>query len=777
MKPGMALALFLVIWMGSGRTSVAEAGPGIRRLLAQYCLECHGPDPESRKADLRLDTQDGLFSHGKTGPVIDPGQPGTSELFRRISSQDPDVRMPPAEHSAPLPDPIIQQFKSWILQGATLDSHWAFNPLSQSPGQPSASPSESGSLAPIDMFVGQKLENIGLAPNETELPGRLLRRLALDLTGLPPHMDDVLAFESDPTLDHYEKFVDQYLSDPAYGERWATQWMDLARYADTRGFEKDLRRTIWRYRDWVIEAFNEDMPYDRFTIAQLAGDLMPDSQPSDWLATAFHRNTMTNDEGGTDDEEWRIIAVKDRVDTTFQVWMGLTVGCAKCHSHKYDPISQKEYYQLFAFFNQSRDADRYDDAPNHPFPTRIQEKHFEVLNSRLSALRQSPDPDDANLNAEAQIREELKKLEESWPRIPIMQDLMGVERRTTRIHNRGNFLDPGDSVEPATPEAFHRFENHWPKDRYGLAQWIVHPGNPLTARVQVNRVWAQFFGRGLVGTEEDFGTQGAHPSHEELLNWLAREFQAHGWSMKWLCRTIALSATYRQSSQFSAEKLAADPDNSLLSRGPRFRLTSESIRDASLFVSGLLNRELGGPSEFPYQPDGIWQTVYSQDQWVPSPGQQKWKRGLYTFIRRTSPYPARLTFDGSSRESCLIRRIRSNTPLQALITLNDPVYVEAAQYLAHRVLSNPGLDSFSAKIQWTLLTTLSRRPTPEESQLLHNLYQQRLNYYQTDTNAARQMCPPSTDLPEDALADLADLAAWTNVMNVVLNLDEFLCKP
>lgn len=833
------IALTLLPFISRGVPEGPDFHQAVRSILAKHCVECHGPDEGSRKAGLRLDRREFMTAERRDGIAVVPGEPSSSLVFGRITSKDPDDVMPPPDHGDPLGEEEIDIIHDWIKAGAEFPEHWAFvSPQRSLPPEIG----ESQAMAPIDRFVEERLVQTGLSLQPSESPAVLLRRLALDLTGLPPDPSHISDFEADHGESNYRRWVEYYLSDPAFGERWATQWLDLARFADTKGFEKDLRRTVWRYRDWVINAFNADMPYDDFTRAQLAGDLLPHGSDQDLLATAFHRNTMTNDEGGTDDEEWRIAAVKDRVDTTFQVWMGLTAGCAKCHSHKYDPISHREYYQLFAFFNQTQDNDRFDESPKRPFPTagqkieeRTMERSIDHLRDRLEAVRQQNrsayeswldgirqtlkregfESADAIVEEQVagvpreiaaavlagdiatvaaffwstihepsaqlhrQIEEKEKKLADlrkHFPMIPVLLDLPEKDHRVTRIHQRGNFLDQGETVGPATPEAFHQFDESWPKNRLGLAEWIVSPRNPLTARVQVNRVWARFFGRGLVETEEDFGTQGVPPSHPRLLDWLAAEFMAHDWSIKWLCREIATSRTYRQSAKADEALLNSDPENRLLSRGPRFRLSGEAIRDSALMVSGLLSREIGGPSVFPHQPDGIWKPVYSQDKWVTSPGDGKWKRGLYTFIRRTSPYPAMLTFDGSSRESCQIRRIRSNTPLQALTTLNDPVYIEAAQALARNTLTHSLNGNGSERIEWIFRRVVSRSPSPEEAAVISELLAKRLDYYQTDSDSAVRMATdPLGPLPENINA--AEAAAWTNVANVLLNLDEFLNKP
>lgn len=630
----------------------------IRPLLAKRCLACHGPDEHSRMANLRLDTREGATANGG----IVAGASARSKVFARIT--DAQRPMPPAGERLNAAE--VELIKRWIDQGANYARHWAFEPPKRHP-LPRVTQAE-WPRNPIDHFVLARLEQEKLRPSGEADRHTLARRVALDLTGLPPSAALLRAFVEDKSEQAYERLVDTLLSSPGYGERWARVWLDLARYADTQGYEKDSNRSIWPYRDWVIRAFNANMPFDQFTVKQLAGDLLPNATEDDLIATGFHRNTMTNTEGGTDDEEFRDTAVKDRVAVTGQVWMGLTWGCAQCHTHKYDPIAHNEFYQLYAFFNQTEDADKPSDEP--------------VL-----------------------------KLEKASTLI--LKELPAGKRRITRIQNRGNFLDPGDPVEAATPKAFHPMPEGAPRSRLGLAQWLVSPGNPLTARVTVNRFWARLFGRGLVETEEDFGTQGAAPSHPELLDWLATEFVRLDWDVKALLKTIVMSATYRQNSDVTPASLERDPYNRLLARGARFRLDAEVVRDQALAVSGLLSAKQFGPPVMPWQPEGIWQVVYNSDQWVTSPGEDRYRRGIYTFLRRTSPYPSMITYDAPTGEICTIRRIRTNTPLQALAALNDPVSMESAQRLALRTLESAA-ENPRARAERMFWLTLSRPPRTSE---------------------------------------------------------------
>jgi mono/diheme cytochrome c family protein len=641
MKTGRGTVGLLVAALAFSST-LSSAAPSvdfqrdIRPLLARKCFACHGPDEHARQANLRLDLREAATGQSGGYPGIIPGSSAKSRVYIRITH--PTRPMPPVGERLSAAE--VDLIRRWIDEGAPYAAHWAF----VKPKRPALPEVRNRAWVrnEIDYFVLARLEREGLNPSPAADRYTLARRVALDMTGLPPALEMVDEFVKDRRPDAYERLVDRLLASPHYGERWARMWLDLARYADTQGYEKDNRRTIWPYRDWVIRAFNSNMPFDQFTLKQLAGDLLPSPTEDDLIATGFHRNTMTNTEGGTDDEEFRDAAVKDRVAVTGQVWMGLTWGCAQCHSHKYDPLSHTEFYGLYAFFNQTEDNDQPDDRP------------VLQLSSGASTL--------------------------------ILRELPEGRRRITRIHQRGNFLDPGPVVEPRTPSAFHPFPADAPRNRLGLAKWLVSAENPLTARVTVNRFWARLFGRGLVETEEDFGTQGNAPSHPELLDWLATEFMAKGWDVKALLRTIVTSATYRQNSATSPELQRRDPENRLLARGPRLRLEAEMVRDQALFASGLLSTKMYGPPVMPWQPEGVWQIVYSNDQWRTSQSEDRYRRSLYTFARRSAPYPSMINFDAPSGEVCTMRRIRTNTPLQALNSLNDPVLFEAAQYLALRVL-------------------------------------------------------------------------------------------
>lgn len=735
-----------------------EYNQHIRPILAKNCFTCHGLDPKARKADLRLDVRTVAVKAG----AISPNKPEGSELVARIESKDTDTIMPPPDSGHKLTANEISLLRRWIEQGATYQTHWSFRPLEK------IELPETGaewSAHPIDRIVFNRLAGAGLSPSEPEGRLRLLRRLSLDLTGLPPTVQEADAFLHDESPDAYEKVVDRLLADQSYGENWARMWLDLARYADTKGYEKDRPRIIWRYRDWVIDALNKDMPYDQFTVEQLAGDLLPEATNEQLLATAFHRNTLENEEGGTDNEEFRVAAVKDRVDTTMQVWMGLTMGCAKCHSHKYDPITQEDYYSFYAFFNQTEDADR--GAPTIPTPTKEQQQQIETLQAELKTLKQQAkvETEEAKtLTSKIEaVTKQLAAVRKLVPSTPIMRELASTKQRETRIHTRGNFLDQGDLVSNRVPATFGELSKDAPKNRLGVAIWLMRKENPLTSRVAVNRIWARLFGVGIVETEEDFGTQGALPSHPDLLDWLAVEFRENGWSMKKLLKTIVMSKTYQQSSATTEAQVATDPRNRLLSRGPRFRLSAETVRDQALAASGLLTHKIGGPSVMPPQPGGVWKSTYSGEDWKNATGPDRYRRALYTYKKRTSPYPAMITFDSGSGEVCQIRRVRTNTPLQALVTMNDTAFVEAAGALASRM--EKSADTTRDQIANGFRMVLIRPAESVELDRLVALYDSLEN-----------------ELPDgDALLKSAGLttgdARLVAVANVLLNLDETLMKP
>jgi mono/diheme cytochrome c family protein len=798
----------------------------IQPILSSNCFACHGPDARTRKAGLRLDIPEEALKKLKSGSrAIVPGNAKASELVARILAPTDRERMPPAKSNKHLKEPEKQLLKRWIEEGAEYQKHWAFAPP-QRPTLP-ATKNKTWARNSIDHFVLARLEQEGLTPAPEADRYTLARRLAIDLTGLPPTIEAVDRFVNDKSPDAYEKYVDSVFRSPAYGERWAQVWLDLARYADSNGYATDNPRTIWKYRDWVIDAINANMPFAQFTIEQIAGDLLPKATPEQMIATAFHRNTLTNDEGGTSDEEFRVAAVVDRVNTTMQVWMGITMGCAQCHDHKYDPISQEEYFRMYAILNQTQDSDKSDNSPLWTTPIPEQEKQKVKIKAKLSVLekqfdQQTPelaaaqkrweaDPKKDKLPANIKailgfepgkrnptqqtelskyfrsIAPELKKQRDQIAGLrkqlaglngittPIMRELPDNQKRKTKIHIRGNFLSEGKEVTPGVPAVFHALPKDMPASRVALARWLVDPQNPLTARVTVNRYWEQIFGVGLVQTPEDFGIRGKLPNHPDLLDWLATEFVAQKWDVKKLLHLLVTSATYRQSSRVTPELLKHDPDNRLFARGPRFRSSAEVIRDQALFIGGLLSPKMHGPPVRPPRPkSGLTAAFGGGTDWETSSGEDKYRRALYTQWRRTTPYPSMITFDAPGRTVCTVTRPRTNTPLQALVTLNDPVFVEAAQALARRMVKEGG-KTIEEKARHGFRLALTRPPQEIELRRLTDLYQKAHSEYARNAKDALVMATsPLGPLP--AGMDPADLAAWTIVGNVLLNLDEMFAK-
>jgi hypothetical protein len=951
----------------------------VRPILARHCFKCHGPDERARKGGLRLDSFEGAVAKLKSGArAVVPGKPAESELLKRVSSADPDEVMPPPDAKNPLPAGAADVLRRWIAAGAEYKPHWSFVPP-----KAAALPDVKDSAwvrNPIDRFVLARLEREGLKPSPPADAATLLRRVSLDLTGLPPGPEDA---EGD-----YETLVDRLLASPRYGERWARRWLDLARYADTNGYEKDRPRSIWPWRDWVIRSLNEDLPFDRFTVEQLAGDLLPDATPSQRIATGFHRNTMLNEEGGIDPLEFRYYAVADRVATTGAAWLGLTLGCAQCHTHKFDPITHREYFALFAYLNNADEPELAVPSPEteakrreveakaaaleaglaakfppeplsgpddsrsederrrahlekksaawleretarlrpwtlvRPVTARSEVPFLEVLEdgsvlaggdqtkrdvyllelpdlAGATALRlevlpderlprrgpgrvyyegpfgdfflseltlladgrplrfsraahshaknpaaqaidgdpstgwtidggqgrahaaafqlaapapragsfrlellferyhaaglgrfrlwstKDPRPAEAQTPAQEELlakdglrafllqapelekeRKEIAELRRQAPAAPttlVFQERPAANPRATRLHKRGEWLQPAEAVAPGVPAALPATSA---RDRLGFAKWLVEPAHPLVSRVTVNRQWAAFFGRGIVRSLEDFGTQGDFPSHPELLDWLALEFVRRGWSMKQLHRLIVTSATYRQASRVSPELLRRDPENRLLARGPRFRVDAELVRDSALAAAGLLSPKLGGPSVFPPQPASVTtEGAYGKLEWKASTGEDRHRRGLYTYAKRTAPFAMGVAFDGPSGEQCLARREVSNTPLQALTLLNDAVFVEAAQALGKLAAAEPGTDRDRAAFLFR--RCLSRAPAPEEAARLEAFVARQKARFE-----AKELDPAALGGPG---ADAAR-AAWTAAARALLNLDEFVTK-
>lgn len=808
-------------------------------ILSTHCFTCHGPDAKLQKAGLRLDLFETATKKLKSGSrAVVPGNVKESELLARIFSDDDNERMPPKSAKKTLTDAEKALLQCWIEEGAEYQRHWAF--VVPKAAQPPVDNSK-WSHNPIDQFLLERMRKEGLKPSPEADRYTLARRLAIDLTGLPPTIEMVDRFVSDKSGDAYEKYIDRLLGTPAYGERWAHVWLDLARYADSNGFATDNARTIWKYRDWVIDAINKNQPFDQFTIEQVAGDMLPNATNQQILATAFHRNTLTNDEGGTSDEEFRAAAVVDRVNTTMQVWMGVTMACAQCHDHKYDAISQEEYFRLYAIFNQTEDSDKGDNSPNlisittdeQKKKTELEsviaklEKDLLAVNSKVDEAQVKWEQDkkatdkapaaikkilalDAKKRNDAQKAEVKKYYRSTLPEFkavsdqlaaskkqydavkgvptPIMKELPAGKQRVTKIHIRGNFLDEGKQVQPGLPALFHAMPKGAPPNRLTLANWLVSPDNPLTARVAVNRYWEQIFGLPLMESPDDYGIRGKMPTHPELLDWLAVTFSSPrpsggegpgvrglGWDVKQLLKLIVTSAAYRQVSTVTPALIERDPDNRYLARGPRFRSSAETIRDQSLYVAGLLSPKMYGAPVRPPRPKlGLTAAFGGSTDWETSAGDDKYRRALYTQWRRTTPYPSMTTFDAPSRTVCSITRPRTNTPLQALVTLNDPVYVEAAQALGRRMVKDGGA-TLESKLTFGFRLCLARPPREIEMKRLTELYTKAQAAYAKDAKAALQMATdPIGPLPKGM--ESPEMAAWTVVGNVLLNLDEMFAK-
>jgi hypothetical protein len=1027
----LAVRLFLAL-TAAGLSLAAEKpidfDREVRPIFSDNCFACHGPDDKRRVANLRLDTEEGLFANRGSYKIVTPGDPGKSRLMVRIGAASRDARMPPPQAGATLTEAQIGVVRKWIEQGARWERHWSFAPP-QRPALPAVQ-NEKWARNPIDHFVLARLEKEGLKPSPEADRATLLRRLSFDLNGLPPTPAEVDAFVADKSVNAYEKQVDRLLALPQYGERMAMQWLDLARYADTHGYHIDSQRDMWTWRDWVIDAFNRNLPFDRFGIEQLAGDLLPNATMQQKLASGFNRNHMINYEGGAIPEEYQTEYVADRVDTTANVFMGLTLGCARCHDHKYDPISQKDYYRFFAFFNtiaeKGLDGKNGNAAPVLEMPTAEQaseaawlqaaiaeheatlpEKDTQPLlatwqKTRLATLPEPPRDgllahysfegnltdssgnhrdgrtikgvtpyvagrpgQSAAFNGEAHVefpsfasdrfavafwlrsgampemtvleggpgfeigveeshpqpdfkrgsplyvefqgrrfhsravifggqwhhvvlnfagaqpallldgkpapmdpvgpaaarnsgplaigdphngkplkgdigglrvygrplepqevealalhepirfilsqdetkrsreqkqrlldyfltydapadlrrvyaelnglKDQLARLKKDIATVQVMAEM--AKPRDTFILGRGDYRNQGEKVTAGVPSLFPPLPKDAPANRLGLAEWLFSEQNPLTARVAANRYWQLYFGIGLVKTAEDFGSQGDAPIQRDLLDWLACEFQQK-WDVKAMQKLIVTSRTYRQSSRVSAELLEKDPENRLLARGPRFRLPAEMVRDNALAASRLLNRKIGGPSVFPYQPPGLWEELsrgetFTAQEYHESQGADLYRRSMYTFWKRTVPPAALTTFDAPDREKCTSRRLITNTPLQALVLLNDPTYVEASRVLAQRAISEAGADP-QARIRLLFRETTARRPTQAEMRILLDLAERRLAHYKKEPAQAAKLVTVGASKPADGPS--AELAAWTIVASTILNLDETITK-
>lgn len=746
----------------------------IQPILAEHCLACHGPDEAQRQADLRLDDERSAKEH-----VIVPSDAGASELMVRIMSDDPDLKMPPDDFGKPLTAEQIELLREWIDGGAEWSRHWAFEAVVQP-----AVPDSGGDWArnEIDRFVHQRLMQAELSPSPPAEPEVLIRRVYLDLIGLPPTPEQVQRFLQEESPAAWEQVVDELLASDHYGERMAVQWLDGARYADTNGFQNDFYRRQWPWRDWVIRAFNDNMPYDRFVIEQLAGDLLPEATDTQRVATGFNRNNHSVTEGGSIEEEWFTENVIDRVETTSSVFLALTMGCGRCHSHKYDPITQKDFYRFYAFFGNVNEKGFYQETRGNVGPqvTLATEEHrqrLEEFNARIRDIRERMETTDADLKDELEAarkeRDEYRK--STIPTVMVMEDR--PEMRPAYLLRRGEYNAPDKSEElwPAVPAFLPQMAEDGPQNRLGLAEWMVRRDNPLVARVIVNRLWARLFGRGIVTTLDNFGVQSSPPSHPQLLDWLAADFMDNGWDLKRLQRQMVLSSTYRQSSARSADD--TDPDNVLLARASRFRLPAETIRDNALAISGLLRHQIGGPSVRPYQPDGLWMELAggaNDGPYKVDGPEGLYRKSLYTYRKRTVSHPTLSTFDAPNWEICTVSRATTNTPLQALALLNDVTYVEAGRRLAERIFKETNGDT-AARLRraWRLATC--RDPDEQRLERLTQALERYRTHFSEHPEAAQEYLSNGAS-PVDESLDPAEYAAWSMVAATILNLDEVITR-
>lgn len=818
----------------AGSSDAAESirfSRDVRPILSSNCFECHGFDPDTREAGLRLDTLDGALAELESGEghAIVPGLPDQSVLLARIISHEPDEKMPPEDSGKNLTEANIKTLRQWIAQGAKYERHWAF----VTPKKPTAPlvKDQDWIRNPIDAFVLARLEQRGMAPNVEATAEQLIRRVTLDLTGLPPTFEEIDAFLKDKKPDAYDKVVDRLLASRHYGERLAVPWLDAARYADTNGFSIDDHRDMWLWREWVIDALNRNMPYDQFVVEQIAGDLLPDATDQQRLATGFLRNSMNTHEGGTLPEEYRVIYIADKINTVSTVFMGLTMRCAQCHSHKYDPITQLEYYKFYAFFDTAHEPGKGAKNGNTSPTLRMDglltdsASFKRGVDERIATLKQyqlhPPElikaraawetatqatakgdlgtainiPADERNDAHwATINAAFAETTRLWGRhvstidreiAVLTSDLEAGKSsvmvmkeqgpRQTYLLTRGQYDQPDkeQSVGPGVPESLPSMGDTSPKNRLGLARWLTRGDHPLTARIAVNRYWQMLFGRGLVSTPDNFGSQGAFPTHPALLDWLAFDFSQNGWNTKRLIKTILMSATYRQSSSAPRSLIDHDPNNELLARAPRYRLSAEFIRDGALAIAGKLDTRVGGPSVYPRQPHGLWHEVshfgnpkaFSAQAFYPSDNTGLNRRSMYTFWKRTSPPPSMIAFDAPTREVCAVQRSRTNTPLQALVLLNDPEYVGAARALATLAIKQGGT-TVDERIRFIFRRATGRLPEAGESKILHRRFDQALDTYQQNADAAKALSGDGT----------AELAAWTVVTSIVLNLDEVITR-
>jgi hypothetical protein len=797
------------------QTSMVRFNRDVRPIMSENCFACHGPDQKSRKGGLRLDTRDGLFSKLETGqiPVV-AGKPDASELMRRIESKDPDEKMPPPDSGHALTPARIDTLRSWIARGAQWEGHWSYI-LPVRPKVPNVQIHQAGagwSANPIDCFIMARLARERLSPSPEADRITLARRLSLDITGLPILASDAMAFCDDPSPVAYDRLVDRLLASPHFGERMAVYWLDLVRYGDSGGYHSDGEHFISPYRDYVIAALNDNIPFDRFTREQIAGDLLPDRTLDQLVASGYNRLNKTTEEGGAQPGEYLVKHNADRIRTTSGAWLGITIGCAECHDHKYDPITTADFYGLSAFFADIQEVGYYEPGSRPPeirVPTRAQLQRLKTINAELSRLRQRLT---AEKDATAAVRQkdlqnqidalvaESKKIEKNGTRTMIT---VSMTPREIRILPRGNWLDhSGPVVLPAVPAALRTSlttaparsaavarKGNTPVDdlrgtpkekrqrltRRDLGDWLVSRENPLTARVLVNRLWKLFLGTGISKQLDDVGVQGEWPVHPELLDWLAVELMESGWDIKHAVRLIVTSQTYRQSSLVSDSHRRLDPENRLCARQSRWRLEAEFIRDTALVISGLLVDHIGGPSVKPYQPAGYWAYLnFPMREWHHDVGPNQYRRGIYTHWQRTFPHPSLLAFDAPPREECTAQRPISNTPSAALALLNDPTYVEAARVFAGRILHESGMDD-EARIRWAWRQAVVRNPLPEETRLLAELCRTRRQQFARNHDAAKKLVSVGI-APVPETLETVELAAWTEVARAILNLHETITR-
>ncbi|WP_446717875.1 PSD1 and planctomycete cytochrome C domain-containing protein [Dyadobacter sp. OTU695] len=727
----------------------------IRPILSDKCLACHGPDANKREAGLRLDDPASAFAALKDNPkahALVAGRPDHSAVYLRITTEDTTLRMPPPASNLKLSQREIDLIGKWINQGAKYEKHWAFV-APRKPKVPEVD-HEDWAKNDIDHFILEKQEQKGLEPSAEADKERLLKRLSLDLNGLPPSLQLMDEFLADNSPNAYEKVVDKLLANPTYGEKMAIHWLDLARYADSHGYQDDGYRTQWPWRDWVIHAFNKNMHYNDFVTWQLAGDLLPNSTKEQLLATGFNRNHKITEEGGVIPEEYRIMYVTDRNDLFGKGLLGVTLECAHCHDHKYDPFSQKEYYQMFAFFNNVNEVG-IESVIGGP-ETYAKKPLMEISNDEVKNILTFINKPDTNRLI-----------------VSVMGDLDTL--RKTYVLKRGAYDAPGEEVQAGTPNAILPFDKKYPKNRLGLSQWLFDKCNPLTARVYVNILWQEFFGKGIVKTSGDFGMQGELPTHPALLDWLAVDFMEHDWDIKRFVKQMVMSATYRQSAVVTKEHLARDPDNVYLARGPRYRIHAEFVKDLVLASSGLLNRTIGGPSVKPYQPAGLWEgatsgrgllSVYNQDH-----GASLYRRGMYTLIKRTVPPPTMAIFDASNRDLCEVKRLKTNTPLQALVMMNDPTVLEASRVLAAKLLQEK--TGTEEKIRKAFRQIVCRTPSQREMEVLTGYYDKELREIRPE-KAAKMISVGEYPLTKNV--DKKALAALMRVISTIYNLEETITK-